>query len=56
MSKNISNLSGRIGSSSVKFFTERDPAQLPWNDLDIDIVFECTGFFTSKYSWFNDKV
>ena len=37
-----------IDSSSVKFFTERDPAQLPWNDLDIDIVFECTGFFTSK--------
>ena len=37
-----------IDSSSVKFFSERDPSQLPWNDLDIDIVFECTGFFTSK--------
>ena len=37
-----------IDSSSVKFFSEKDPSQLPWNDLDIDIVFECTGFFTSK--------
>lgn len=37
-----------IDNSSVKFFSERDPSQLPWNDLDIDIVFECTGFFTSK--------
>jgi glyceraldehyde 3-phosphate dehydrogenase len=37
-----------IDSSSLKFFSERDPSQLPWNDLDIDIVFECTGFFTSK--------
>ena len=37
-----------IDSSSVKFFSERDPSQLPWYDLDIDIVFECTGFFTSK--------
>jgi glyceraldehyde 3-phosphate dehydrogenase len=37
-----------IDDSSVKFFSERDPSKLPWNDLDIDIVFECTGFFTSK--------
>ena len=37
-----------IDGSSVKFFSEKDPSKLPWNDLDIDIVFECTGFFTSK--------
>ena len=33
---------------SVKVFSERDPADLPWGDLDIDVVVECTGIFTSK--------
>lgn len=27
---------------------ERDPRKLPWKDLNVDIVFECTGFFTTK--------
>lgn len=30
-----------------KVFQERDPAQLPWGELGIDIVFECTGVFTN---------
>jgi glyceraldehyde 3-phosphate dehydrogenase len=29
-------------------FAEKDPAQLPWKDLAVDLVFECTGHFTSK--------
>jgi glyceraldehyde 3-phosphate dehydrogenase len=33
---------------SIKVFSERDPAALPWDDLDIDVVLECTGIFTSK--------
>ena len=33
---------------SIKVFSERDPAALPWGDLDIDVVLECTGIFTSK--------
>jgi len=37
-----------IDNSSIKFYSERDPSNLPWDDLKIDIVFECTGFFTSK--------
>jgi glyceraldehyde 3-phosphate dehydrogenase len=32
----------------VKVFAQRDPAQLPWGDLGIDVVLECTGFFTTK--------
>src|SRR6202000_1368441 len=32
----------------VKCFQARDPATLPWKDLGIDIVFECTGIFTSR--------
>ena len=32
----------------VKVFAERDPANLPWGDLKIDVVLECTGIFTSK--------
>lgn len=37
-----------IGDKKVKLFHERDPKNLPWKSLDIDIVFECTGIFT-KY-------
>ncbi|WP_425417217.1 type I glyceraldehyde-3-phosphate dehydrogenase [Oricola indica] len=36
------------GGDSFKVFAERDPKALPWGDLDIDIVMECTGIFTAK--------
>tara|TARA_B100001564_G_C20647809_1_gene675273 strand:- start:212 stop:1222 length:1011 start_codon:yes stop_codon:yes gene_type:complete len=32
----------------VLVLSERDPSKLPWKDLDIDVVMECTGFFASK--------
>lgn len=32
----------------IKVFSERNPADLPWKDLNVDIVVECTGIFTSK--------
>jgi glyceraldehyde 3-phosphate dehydrogenase len=38
----------KVGSDSFKVFAERDPANLPWGELGIDIVLECTGIFTSK--------
>jgi glyceraldehyde 3-phosphate dehydrogenase len=34
----------------LKGLAERDPAQLPWNDLDVDVVIESTGFFTDRQS------
>lgn len=37
-----------INGDRIKVFSERDPAKLPWGDLDIDVVHECTGLFTSK--------
>ena len=37
-----------VGRESFKVLSERDPANLPWKEMDIDIVMECTGFFTSK--------
>jgi len=36
----------RVGGKEVKFLQEKDPAKLPWKDLDIDVVIESTGFFT----------
>lgn len=36
-----------VGGESIPFYAERDPAQLPWGDLEVDVVFECTGVFTS---------
>lgn len=37
-----------IGNSSIKLFNSKDPAELPWRDLNIDVVLECTGHFTDK--------
>ena len=45
---NVDNDELIIDSSSIKYFSERNPEDLPWGDLDIDIVFECTGIFTSR--------
>ena len=38
----------RIGEHEVKTFSERDPAQIPWGDVGVDIVVESTGVFTSR--------
>ena len=37
-----------INGDRIKVFSQRDPALLPWGDLDVDVVYECTGFFASK--------
>ncbi len=37
-----------VGGKAVKVFKERDPSKLPWKELGIDIVAECTGIFTDK--------
>jgi glyceraldehyde 3-phosphate dehydrogenase len=38
----------RVAGKSVRVFSERDPAALPWDKLGVDIVLECTGLFTTK--------
>ena len=35
-----------VNGKTVKVLAEADPTKLPWKDLDIDIVYECTGRFT----------
>lgn len=37
-----------INGEKIRIYAESDPSKLPWKDLGIDVVFECTGFFTSK--------
>ncbi len=37
-----------INHDRIKILAERNPVNLPWKALDIDVVFECTGLFTSK--------
>ncbi len=37
-----------FGSYKAKILAEKDPAKLPWKDLGVDIVLECTGLFTDK--------
>ena len=36
----------RVGGQTIKILAERDPANLPWGDLGVDVVIESTGFFT----------
>jgi glyceraldehyde 3-phosphate dehydrogenase len=37
-----------VGDERIKVIAERDPSKLPWKQLGVDIVLECTGLFTSK--------
>jgi glyceraldehyde 3-phosphate dehydrogenase len=37
-----------VNGDRIRVLAERDPAKLPWRDLGVDTVFECTGLFTSK--------
>lgn len=47
---NITGMEGKLIVEGKEFqiLAQRNPEDLPWKDLDIDVVLECTGFFTSK--------
>lgn len=38
----------RVGNDTLRVLSERDPADLPWGDLGVDVVIESTGFFTKR--------
>ena len=38
----------RVDGNPVRVFSERDPAQIPWSSLGVEIVIEATGFFTDR--------
>jgi glyceraldehyde 3-phosphate dehydrogenase len=48
----ISGDSLDVGSGPISVFAEPDPEKLPWKDLNIDIVMECSGFFTDRSAAF----
>jgi glyceraldehyde 3-phosphate dehydrogenase (phosphorylating) len=37
-----------VGADEIRMFSEKEPRNLPWRDLDVDIVLESTGFFTDR--------
>ncbi|MSR15612.1 MAG: type I glyceraldehyde-3-phosphate dehydrogenase [Gammaproteobacteria bacterium] len=37
-----------VNGNRIKVFAERDPAKLPWGELKVDVVMECTGLFTTR--------
>ena len=37
-----------VNGTEIKAFSERDPSKLPWGDLGVDLVLECTGIFRNK--------
>ena len=42
-----------VNGKKIKVYSEKEPINLPWKDLNIDVVLECTGFFTDKDSAYN---
>lgn len=38
----------RVGGRSIRALSERDPGRLPWGELGVDVVLECTGLFTAR--------
>lgn len=37
-----------VEGDEIKIYAEKDPAKIPWKEHDVDVVLECTGFFTDK--------
>lgn len=37
-----------VGDDRIRVLSERNPAALPWHEMDIDVVYECTGLFTDR--------
>jgi glyceraldehyde 3-phosphate dehydrogenase len=37
-----------VNGEEIKIYAQKDPAQIPWGDHGVDVVLECTGFFTDK--------
>ena len=37
-----------VNGDKIRVLANRNPAELPWGELNVDVVLECTGFFTSK--------
>ena len=37
-----------VNGNEMRCFSQRDPANLPWGELDVDVVCECTGVFTNR--------
>ena len=37
-----------VNGDAIRITSERDPAKLPWGELQVDVVYECTGIFTNK--------
>ena len=39
---------GKVAGNEIKIYAQKDPAQIPWGQHNVDVVLECTGFFTDK--------
>lgn len=37
-----------VNGEEIKIYAQKDPAQIPWGEHNVDVVLECTGFFTDK--------
>jgi glyceraldehyde 3-phosphate dehydrogenase len=37
-----------VNGDEIKIYAQKNPAEIPWKEHDVDVVLECTGFFTDK--------
>ncbi len=44
----VANDTINVSSGPIKVLAERDPTKLPWGEMDVDIVYECTGIFAAR--------
>ena len=48
VSANVENRTLTVDGETIKIYEEKDAANLPWGELKVDVVLECTGFYCSK--------
>lgn len=50
LNANVSSTSNsiKVNGKEIKVFMEKDPSKIPWRDMDVKFVLECTGIFTEK--------
>lgn len=46
--KDYLSIGGKTNGEKIKVFKEKDPENLPWKELGVDVVLECTGFFRTR--------
>ena len=45
-----------VAGKRIPVYANPNPSELPWSELDVDVVLECTGFFCSKENYYMNQI